>query len=110
MDFNNYQQLAARTMNKKLGWMETMMHSLHGLVAEVGELHGIYQKVYQGHEATPEHVKKELGDILWFIAEFCTVNEWDMNDIAWLNIEKLKARFPDGFEEERSLHRASGDI
>lgn len=110
MDFNKYQQLAARTMNEKLTPHGTLMHSLHGMVSEIGELHGIYQKQYQGHDLNTEHIKKELGDLLWFIAEFCTANEWDMNDIAWMNIEKLKARFPDGFEEDKSLHRASGDI
>ena len=110
MNFNQYQKEAARTMNKNLNGHQTLMHSLHGLAAEVGELHGIYQKVYQGHDLDLEHVRKEIGDIFWMLAELCTVYGFKMEDIAMLNIKKLKARFPDGFEAERSLHRVAGDI
>lgn len=110
MEFNEYQKLASRTINKKLSPKEGLLHSLFGMVSEVGELHGIFQKVYQGHDANEDHIKKEVGDLLWFIAEFCSMHDWKMGDIAQMNIEKLKARFPNGFEAERSLHRASGDI
>ena len=78
--------------------------------AEVGELHGLYQKKYQGHKFDEEHAKKEVGDILWMIAEYCTANGWNLEDIMELNIEKLKARYPDGFSAERSLHRRAGDV
>ena len=86
-------------------------HALHGMVGEIGELHSIYQKRYQGHkELTDEHRMKELGDLLWFVAEYCTANLWDLNDIMQMNIDKLKARYPEGFDAERSLHRAQGDV
>ena len=68
------------------------------------------KKKYQGHEFDEEHAKKELGDLLWFIAEYCTAHGWELDEIAQMNIDKLKARFPDGFSTESSLHRASGDI
>lgn len=110
MNLNEYQCLAARTINKELDTGRIERHALHGLSAEVGELHGIFQKYYQGHAINDEHVKKEVGDILWMIAEFCTANGWDLDDIAAMNIEKLKARYPKGFEAEKSLHRAEGDI
>lgn len=110
LEGNEYQELAARTINNDLKKEQKEMHALHGMASEIGELHGIYQKYYQGHEISPEHVKKELGDLLWFIAEYCTVMNWDLEEIMYMNIEKLKARFPDGFEAERSLHRVSGDI
>lgn len=110
MIFNEYQVLAARTINDNLTPMGQTRHALHGMVGEIGELHSIYQKTYQGHAFDPEHAKKELGDLLWFIAEYCTANDWSMDDVAMLNIEKLKARYPEGFEAEKSLHRAEGDI
>lgn len=47
---------------------------------------------------------------MWFIAEYCTACGWTLEEIAQMNIEKLMARYPDGFEAERSLHRKEGDI
>ena len=110
MTGNSYQELAARTINKELNNSQAEYHALHGMVGEIGEIHSIFQKEYQGHTIDNEHLKKELGDLLWFIAEFCTVNGWDLEDVMRLNIQKLRARFPDGFEAEKSLHRKEGDI
>lgn len=110
LDMNEYQKLAARTINDKLFTQAKCHHALHGMVGEIGELHSLYQKVYQGHEIDREHAKKELGDLLWFIAEYCTANGWDLGEIAQMNIDKLKARYPEGFEVERSLNRAEGDV
>ena len=103
---NEYQKLAMRTAPKS--GIES--HALHLLSAEVGELHGIYQKRIQGHTDTDEHRLKELGDILWGVAEYATSQGWNLDDVAMVNIEKLKARYPDGFDTEHSLHRRKGDI
>lgn len=110
MTANEYQRLAERTMNKKNSNRENELHALHGMVGEIGELHSLYQKVYQGHEFDAYHAMKELGDLLWFVAEYCTANGWALADVMELNIEKLKARYPEGFSEDHSLHRAEGDI
>ena len=110
MTGNRYQKLAARTIGSDLGPVSQEMHALHGMVGEIGEIHSIYQKLYQGHEFDLEHIKKELGDLLWFIAEYCTARGWLLEDVMQLNIEKLTARYPQGFEAERSLHRKEGDV
>ena len=110
MTLQEYQNAAARTINRDLVCYEIESHALHGMVSEIGELHGLYQKVYQGHEASPVHLKKELGDLLWFIAEYCTAMDWDLDEVAQPNIDKLKARYPEGFAEDKSLHRKEGDI
>lgn len=110
MTMNRYQGLAARTINPELDAAEQRLHALHGMVGEIGEMHSIYQKLYQGHKFDEEHMKKELGDLLWFIAEYCTAMNWSMSEVAYLNIDKLRARFPEGFEVDKSLHRAEGDI
>lgn len=110
MTLNEYQKLAARTINPKLDGADQECHALHGMVGEIGEIHSLYQKVYQGHAINGEHIKKELGDLLWFVAELCTAYHWNMDDVAQLNIDKLRARFPEGFEVDKSLHRAVGDI
>lgn len=111
MTGNEYQLLAARTINDTLFSAGIELHSLFGMVGEIGELQSIYQKRYQGHtEDTEDHRKKELGDLLWFVAEYCTSQGWELEDVMQLNIDKLKARFPEGFETERSIHRSAGDI
>lgn len=112
IEANEYQFLASRTINKSNSSEQMEFHALHGMVGEIGELHSIYQKRYQGHieDNEEEHRKKELGDLLWFIAEYCTANNWDLSEVMELNIAKLKARFPEGFSVDKSLHRAEGDI
>ena len=111
MTGNEYQRLAERTIDKKLLPNQLEYHALHGMVGEIGEIHSIYQKRYQGHVPTDwHHVQLELGDLLWFIAEYCTVNGWNLEDIMQMNIDKLKARYPDGFDAEHSLYRKEGDV
>ena len=110
MTGNEYQKLASRTINNELSRVSQEKHALHGMVGEIGELHSIYQKLYQGHDFDEEHAKKEIGDLMWFIAEYCTCHEWELEDIMQMNIDKLKSRYPEGFETEKSLHRKAGDI
>lgn len=110
MTGNEYQKLASRTIPETFSESSMEFHSLFGMVGEIGELHSIYQKVYQGHKFEDDHVKKELGDLLWFVAEYCTGHGWDLEDIMQMNIEKLKKRYPEGFDAEHSLHRKAGDI
>lgn len=106
MTFNEYQKLAERTINTNLSDTLKEYHALHGMAGEVGEIHSIYQKHYQGHKFNRTELKKEVGDLLWFLAEYCTVMGWDMEDVAWQNIQKLQRRYPEGFSEEASVNRA----
>lgn len=110
MAANEYQNLAARTINWNLANNEKAFHALHGMVGEVGEIHSIYQKTFQGHELDFDHIKKEVGDLLWFVAELCTAYGWNLEDVMYLNISKLKERYPEGFDPDKSLHRKEGDV
>lgn len=110
MTFDEYQALAERTINPHLGTQEMLRHGVFGLAAEAGEVAGLFQKEYQGHLLTDEALIKECGDCLWMIAEICTAKGIPMVSVANINIEKLKARYPAGFESERSIHRREGDI
>ena len=123
MRFDEYQKLAMRTNDgycmmrlKKaldapfvdLG--ETINASL-GLSGEVGELNDMIKKtIFHGHPLDKDHVKKEIGDIMWYVALMCESFGFDMGEIAQMNIDKLKARYPEGFSVEQSLHRKEGDI
>jgi NTP pyrophosphatase (non-canonical NTP hydrolase) len=110
MTGNEYQKLAARTIGKNMCPSDQEGHALHGMVSEIGELHGIYQKLSQGHDFDLYHAMSELGDLLWFIAEYCTAFGWELEEVMQFNIDKLKKRYPEGFDTEKSLHRADGDI
>ena len=110
MKANEYQELAKRTISNDMLKWESEYHALHGMVGEIGELHSMYQKQFQGHTYPEDHYKKELGDLLWFIAEYCTAKGWKLEDIMQMNIDKLRARYPEGFDAEKSLHRREGDI
>ena len=107
---HDYQCLSARTINPDLTIDQMQAHALYGMASEIGELQGLHQKTYQGHEFEPEHAKKEVGDICWMIAEYCTAQGWDLGEIMQLNLDKLRARYPDGFDPAHSLHREAGDV
>lgn len=105
MTINEYQQLAARTINHELTDLDMELHALHLIASECGEIHGMYQKCYQGHRIDEEALVYEVGDLLWGIAELCTVNGWSMEVVAERNIAKLRRRYPEGFDAERSRNR-----
>lgn len=106
-----YQIEAMRTCSFQYGEQDKMMrHAVFGLCSESGEVAGILQKVFQGHEFDKEHFKKELGDCLWMIAEACTSVGATLSEIASMNIQKLRERYPDGFDPEKSKNRKEGDI
>lgn len=108
---NDYQTLAMRTCSIPFDRRDDMLrHAVFGLSSEAGEVSGILQKEYQGHVFDKEHMIKELGDCLWMIAEASTAIGVSLEEVMEANINKLKARYPEGFDSEHSLHRASGDI
>jgi NTP pyrophosphatase (non-canonical NTP hydrolase) len=55
-------------------------------------------------------MKRELGDVMWYIAQACIALDTSIEDIIYMNIEKLEARYPDGFESFRSNNRKEDDI
>ena len=83
-----------------------------GLCGEAGEFADILKKYfYQEHQIDPYHLAKELGDILWYVAMGATALGYDLEELMEMNIDKLKARYPEGhFDADRSQHRAEGDI
>ena len=85
-----------------------------GISAESGEFMEIVKKmIFQGkpcNEDNLEHLKIELGDIMWYVAQACMALEVDMNDVLDTNIKKLEKRYPDGhFAEFYSENRQAGD-
>ena len=111
MRVNEYQELAMTTLNPELSKRDVLINSVMGLCGESGEAIDIVKRwMAQGHELDKEHLIKELGDIAWYLAEAATALEVPLEDILQTNLDKLKKRYPKGFETKRSLVRLSGDI
>ena len=111
MTINEYQKLAMRTSNKSIFPDYHIMNGALGLAGESGEVADMVKKhLMQGHDLDRVHVAKELGDICWYIAETATAIGYDLETILQMNIDKLKKRYPEGFDPERSQHREKGDI
>lgn len=111
MQINEYQNLAMRTSNAELSSENRLLNGVLGLVGESGEIADLVKKhMMQGHSLDLEHIAKELGDVCWYIAETATAIGYDMEAIMKMNIDKLKKRYPDGFDSERSQHREAGDV
>ena len=108
---NEYQKLALRTANPELTKKEQLLNGILGLGGESGECEDIYKKhLFQVHPLDEQHIIKELGDCCWYIALCAHALGTTLEEIMELNIAKLQARYPDGFDTERSLHRKKGDI
>lgn len=106
MEINEYQKLALRTLNNKLSDKEVLINGVMGLCGESGEAIDIVKKhLSQGHELDKEKLANELGDIAWYLAETAYIIGYDLEDILNMNIAKLKKRYPDGFDAERSIYR-----
>ena len=107
MNFNEYQIKALRTVSlKKLDGLPALQNAALGLAGESGEFADVIKKAsFQGHEIDPAHLSEEIGDILWYCALAARALNRELDDIAEENIQKLMRRYPNGFEQERSIHR-----
>lgn len=82
-----------------------------GLTGESGEVADMIKKhLFQGHDLDKRHMANELGDIAWYIAVAAQVIGYDLDTIFQMNIDKLRIRYPDGFNPERSVHRDPNDL
>ena len=110
MTLNEYQLAAQRTSNTHT-LSAKIENGLLGLFGEGGECADMYKKhIFQQHDLDFTHMAKELGDVLWYVAEIASGMRMTLDEIAQMNIDKLLARYPDGFDPERSQHRAAGDV
>lgn len=105
MTMNEYQLLAQRTANTK-GRSGKIENGILGLCGETGECADLLKKyLFQEHELDKDKMVEELGDVLWYCAELATGLGVTLDEVARRNIDKLKARYPEGFDPERSIHR-----
>ena len=106
MTINEYQALAMTTLNPRLSRKDVLINSVMGLCGESGEAIDLVKKwLAQGHPLDKVRLAKELGDIAWYLAEAATALDIPLEDIFQANIEKLKKRYPEGFDSQKSIHR-----
>ncbi len=106
MTLNEYQALAAVTMNKELTKDSMLQNGLMGLCGESGEAIDILKKhLFHNHPLDRDALIKELGDVAWYLAECAAALDISLDEVCERNIEKLKKRYPDGFSSERSINR-----
>ena len=106
MDFNQYQEMSQRTMKKGRTLKDNVSDYSMGLTGEAGETVDYLKKVvHHDHKLDRNHLKKEMGDVLWYLSALSTTFDIDLQDVARMNILKLKERYPVGFNTEDSVKR-----
>lgn len=125
MTGNEYQKLAMRTNDGESTYRICLSFAKHedcydmggvvmatlGLSGEVGELNDMIKKwIFHDSKMDITHAKKELGDIMWYVACMAQSFGWELDEIMSMNIEKLRKRYPDGFDVARSNAREKGDV
>lgn len=92
-----------------------LMTAAFGLTAEAGEFTEVVKKIFlQGKPYTDEnvfHMKREIGDIMWYVAQACMALEVSLDEVVARNVKKLEKRYPGGsFDVYYSENRADGDL
>ena len=106
MDFNKYMEESSRTTASLDNKLMDNLHYTMGMVTEAVELIDVFKKhVAYGREIDWVNIVEELGDFCWYLANFCRINNLDFGEILDINIAKLKARYPERFDEEHANNR-----
>ena len=111
MNANEYQQLALRTESKTESETTRLLQGIMGLCGEAGECLDLLKKhMFQEHYLNKSHLMKELGDVAWYLAISANALGYSLEEIFEANIQKLRERYPDGFEGDKSRNRKAGDV
>lgn len=121
---NEYQQLAMRTndglnrlrledaiANQGDISVSQLLNGALGLTGEAGEVSDLIKKgIFHEKGIYLEHLKKECGDVMWYLAMIADACNFTLDEVMQMNVDKLKARYPQGFDTYRANHRQEGDI
>ena len=106
MKANEYQKEALRTLNPELNKRDVLINGVMGLCGDAGECIDIVKKhLAQGHALDREKLIKELGDVAWYLAETAYALDVDLESVLKGNLDKLRARYPEGFDAQQSIDR-----
>ena len=115
---SNYADLVSRLSQLEVEFdadVPRLMTAALGLTAEAGEFTEVVKKIFlQGKPYNEEnvfHLKRELGDICWYLAQACMALDTNFEEVLQMNFDKLSARYPEGtFDVYRSENRVEGDL
>jgi len=114
---SDFSSLLSRLTELEVGDADVprLMTAAFGVSAEAGELVEIIKKIFlQGKPYNEEniiHMKKEAGDILWYMSQLCIALDTTFEELMEINYQKLSARYPEGtFDIHRSENRVEGDL
>lgn len=106
MDFKQYQEKAKRTRNELKSDFDNQLHMVLGISTEAGELADAYKKMLAYNKPIDMvNVAEEIGDLMWYIANFLEMTGLDFDSILEKNIRKLEVRYPEKFSEEKAVNR-----
>jgi NTP pyrophosphatase (non-canonical NTP hydrolase) len=106
MQIKEYCEKAKRTCADLRYREKDNIHMIFGMLTEIGELADIYKKNLAYKKEVDEiNAKEELGDIMWYVANYCNINGFNLEEILDINIAKLEARYPDKFTEKKAINR-----
>jgi len=108
-EMNLYQIATGRTDNHTSG-QEALANFGLGIGGEAGEVQDIIKKhLFHGHPLDKDKIRGELGDVLWYIARIAEWSGITLDEVAQGNIDKLKRRYPEGFDKEKSINREENE-
>lgn len=103
---NSYVKWTEKTCAKLYSKKDDISHMLFGMITEVGELTDIFKKdLAYNKKIDWVNVEEELGDLMFYIASFCRINNLDLEDIILTNVNKLEERYKEKFTEQEANNR-----
>ena len=103
---NDYQRMAMRTAGEYDTDYDQLRNAAYGLNGEAGEVIDLLKKhEFQGHDLPDEKLIDECGDVLWYCALLADALGFTLEEVMNRNIDKLRKRYPDGFDKARSINR-----
>lgn len=106
MTFDEYMASTKRTIPHLGSSLEDQIHMAMGISTEANEILDAYKKVFAyGKKLDVVNVREELGDLFWYISNLMRILDIDFEETLQINIDKLKARYPDGFSKDNAVNR-----
>jgi NTP pyrophosphatase (non-canonical NTP hydrolase) len=106
MKLNEYANWTENTCAKLDNNILDNLHMLTGIITEAGELADPFKKELAYKKPIDWiNVKEEIGDLMWYIASFCRINNFDLEEIIETNVKKLETRYPEKFTEYHAINR-----
>jgi len=97
MDINEYQELTKRTAGNYKSKKKALTNWGLGVAGEAGDIAGCIKKILFHQNDQSDGVRENIGDTMWYLAMICNTMGWKLEDIMKENIEKLRKRYPEGF-------------